>query len=266
MTRPLITLLTDFGTKDSYVAEMKGVILGICPSADIVDISHEVDKFSIRMGAYILASATRYFPKGTINVAVVDPGVGTRRRGLCVETAHGFYVGPDNGLLALATQNQGIKRTHVIRNHQFMLSNVSSTFHGRDVFAPVAAHLANGIKPSNLGPETKKILVPKFATVVRDRNRVVGEVIHIDAFGNTVMNIAKREIGTRTGRRLRFKTDAREIELKFYKTYGEVEPGEPLTLIGSHGFLEIAVNQGDASKVFKLKSGDPIAVYLKRLS
>ena len=262
MARPLITLLTDFGLKDSYVAEMKGVILGICPNADIIDISHEVDKFNVRMGAYVLASASRFFPKGAINVAVVDPGVGTRRRGLCIETARGFCVGPDNGLLALAARKEGIESVHVINNRKFMLLSVSNTFHGRDVFAPVAAHLANGIKPSDLGPQTRRMVVPRFARVVRDKNKVVGEVIHVDSFGNTVANITEKDIRTRVGKR-KFKIGVNEVELKFCKAYGEVQAGEPLALIGSHGFLEIAVSQGDASKVFELKNGEKIAVYLE---
>ena len=143
-----------------------------------------------------------------------------------------------------------------------MLPSVSNTFHGRDVFAPVAAHLANGIKPSDLGPQTRKMVVPRFARVVRDKNKVVGEVIHVDSFGNTVTNITEKDIGTQVGKR-KFKVGVNEVELKFCKAYGEVQAGEPLALIGSHGFLEIAVSQGDASKVFKLKSGEKIAVYLE---
>ena len=135
MTRPIVTLMTDFGLKDPYVAEMKGVILDICPSAEIVDVSHEIEKFNTRMGAYVLASASPYFPKGTINVAVVDPRVGTERRGLCIETARGYFIGPDNGVLVLAARAQGIKHVRVIKNAKFLLPNVSHTFHGRDVFA-----------------------------------------------------------------------------------------------------------------------------------
>ena len=263
MARPIVTLMTDFGLKDSYVAEMKGVILGICPSAEIVDVSHEIEKFNIRMGAYVLASASPYFPKGTINVSVVDPRVGTERRGLCIETARGYFIGPDNGVLVLAARAQGIKHIRVIKNAKFLLPNVSRTFHGRDVFAPVAAHLANGVNPSDIGPETRKTFVPEFAQVIKDKNRVTGEVLHVDGFGNIVTNITEKgieEVGVSPGSSL--KMDGVQGRLRFCKTYGEVEVGEPCALIGSHGYFEISVNQADASKIFSQKIGDKITFCL----
>jgi S-adenosylmethionine hydrolase len=263
MVRSIVTLMTDFGLKDSYVAEMKGVILGICPSAEIVDVSHEIEKFNTRMGAYVLASASPYFPKDTINVAVVDPRVGTERRGLCIETARGYFIGPDNGVLVLAARVQGIKHVRVIKNAKFLLPNVSHTFHGRDVFAPVAAHLANGVNPSDIGPEKGKMVVPEFAKVVKDKNRVTGEILHVDGFGNVVTNIAEKdieEVGASQG--LSLKMNGVQERLRFCKTYGEVEVGEPLALIGSHGYFEISVNQGDASKDFGFKIGDKITFCL----
>jgi hypothetical protein len=151
--RPTVTLTSDFGLKDSYVAEMKAVILGISPSANIIDVSHDIEKFDVRMAAYALACAAPYFPKGTVHVVVVDPGVGTRRRSLLVQTQTAFYVGPDNGILALATNNQGIEHIFEITNPKFMLTRISNTFHGRDIFAPVAAHLANGTQPKEFGPD-----------------------------------------------------------------------------------------------------------------
>ena len=262
MARPIVTLMTDFGLKDPYVAEMKGVILGICPSAEIVDVSHEIEKFNTRMGAYVLASASPYFPKGTINVAVVDPRVGTERRGLCIETARGYFIGPDNGVLVLAARAQGIKYVRVIKNARFLLPNVSHTFHGRDVFAPVAAHLAKGVNPSDVGPETRKMVVPEFAKVVKDKKRVTGEILHVDGFGNVVTNIAEKDIEGGVSRGSSLKVDGVQGRLRLCKTYGEVEVGEPLALIGRHGFLEISVNQDDASKIFGLKIGDKIAFCL----
>ncbi len=263
MARPIVTLMTDFGLKDSYVAEMKGVILGICSSAEIVDVSHEIEKFNTRMGAYVLASASTYFPKGTINVAVVDPRVGTERRGLCIETARGYFIGPDNGVLVLAARAQGTKHVHVIKNMKFLLLSVSNTFHGRDVFAPVAGHLANGVNPSDIGPETMKMVIPEFAKVVKDKKRVTGEILHVDGFGNVVTNIAEKdieEVGASQGSSL--KVDGVQGRLRFCRTYGEVEVGEPLALIGSHGYFEISVNQGDASKNFGFKIGDKITFCL----
>ena len=263
MTRPIVTLMTDFGLKDPYVAEMKGVILGICPNAEIVDVSHEIEKFNIRMGAYVLASASSYFPVGTINVAVVDPRVGTERRGLCIKTARGYFIGPDNGVLVLAARTQGIKHVRVIKNAKFLLPNVSHTFHGRDVFAPIAAHLANGVNPSDIGPETRKMVIPEFAKVVKDKKRVRGEILHLDDFGNAVTNITEKDFeGLGVYRGSTLKVDGVQRRLRFCKTYGEVEVGEPLALIGSHGYLEISVNQGDASENFGFKVGDKIAFCL----
>ena len=161
LSAPLFTLTTDFGLRDPYVAEMKAVILGLCKTAQIVDITHAVEKFSIRSGAYMLASAAPYFPKDTINIAVVDPGVGSERRSIIVETKKGFFVGPDNGLLVLAAQMQGIKRVFEITNKKLMLRKVSFTFHGRDVFAPAAAYLANGVPLEEFGAEVADIVKPR---------------------------------------------------------------------------------------------------------
>jgi S-adenosylmethionine hydrolase len=141
----MITLTSDFGLKDPYVAEMKGVILTIIPNATLVDITHDIEKFNIRMAAFTLASVAPYFPKGTVHLAVVDPGVGTQRRAILVQTTQGFFVGPDNGILILPAQNQGIEHIYQLTNPKFMLPGVSSTFHGRDVFAPAAAHLDKGV-------------------------------------------------------------------------------------------------------------------------
>lgn len=259
MTSPIITLLTDFGLRDPYVAEMKGVILDICPSANIVDVSHDIEKFNVRSGAFVLASASQFFPKGTINVAVVDPGVGTERPGLCVETSRGFLIGPDNGVLVLAARTQGIEHVRVIENSKYFLPEVSHTFHGRDIFAPVAAHIANGVNPLKIGPETSKMVVPTFVKTVKGRKSVTGEVLYLDSFGNAITNITKKDLeGVGLCQKSRLRVDGIQARLRFCKAYGEVEVGEPLALIGSHGFLEISVNQGDASKDFGLKIGDKI--------
>lgn len=259
----IITLLSDFGLKDPYVAEMKAVILSLCPRACLVDISHKIEKFNIRMGAFVLASAAPYFPEGTIHVAVVDPGVGTKRRALLVEARDAFFVGPDNGLLMLAAEKIGIRRVYEITNRRFMLSRVSYTFHGRDVFAPVAAHLANGCKPSDFGSEIHDYIVPKFVKPRLTKNALVGEVLHLDDFGNIVTNISRAEFektGIQEGTMVGFRLRDKAIKLKFCSAYGEVPVGKSLALIGSHDFFEIAVNQGDASKRFKVKVGDAVVI------
>jgi len=266
MTTPIITLLSDFGVKDPYAAEMKAVILSICPKARLVDLSHEIEKFNIRMGAFVLASAAPYFPKGTIHVAVVDPGVGTKRRPILVETNDAFYVGPDNGLLLLAAQKQQISHVYIITNPRYMLSRVSKTFHGRDIFAPVAAHLASGLDPSDLGSEIHDYAIPGFTKPKSTKNALLGEVLHIDDFGNIITNISAEDFsrtqieeGFAFGLRLKDKV----ITLRFSSTYGEAQVGRPLALIGSHDFLEISLNQGNASKKFKAKVGDTVTVLLR---
>jgi S-adenosylmethionine hydrolase len=257
----MITLTTDFGLKDPYVAEMKAVILGICPNAVIVDITHEVEKFNMRMGAYVLASATPYFPAGSIHVAVVDPGVGTQRRPIVIQTKQSFFVGPDNGLLVLAAEKQGIIRIHELANPRFMLPKVSHTFHGRDIFAPAAAYLMNGVKPEEFGSEIRKAVQPEFTKVTQRKGVLVGEVLHVDGFGNIITNINEKEVAqSRVKGAVSVELSSYKLKLKFCEAYGETKPREPLALIGSHGFLEIALNQGNAAKRFKTKAGDRVTV------
>jgi hypothetical protein len=257
-------LLSDFGLKDPYVAEMKAVILSINPDAKLVDISHEVEKFDIRTGAYILACAAPYFPKGTVHVAVVDPSVGTRRQPIIIQTCNACYVGPDNGVLALAARNDGgLKSIHKITNRKLMLPNVSSTFHGRDVFAPVAAHLANGTSLTEFGPKISKIITPRFASVTKKQEVLIGEVIYIDDFGNIVTNFQEKDIQTiNTGRTISIRTRNIQLALKLCKTYADVPPHEPLALIGSHNFLEISLNHGNAAEAFGTRKGDRVTIRL----
>ena len=161
-----------------------------------MDVSHGVDKFNVRMGAFMLASAAPYFPKGTIHLAVVDPGVGTERRAILVQTKQGFFVGPDNGVLMLAAQAQGIEHVYELANPKFMLRRVSCTFHGRDIFAPAAAYLDKGVDPKEFGPEITDAVAPKFAAVERKDSSLFGEVLHVDGFGNVITNIAQNEVST----------------------------------------------------------------------
>jgi S-adenosylmethionine hydrolase len=264
LTVPIITLLSDFGLKDPYVAEMRAVILRISPDARIIDISHSIHKFNVRMGAFILASATPYFPYGTIHVAVVDPSVGTKRRALIIKTKRHFYVGPDNGLLMLAAEKDGISQVCTIANPELMFRKASSTFHGRDVFAPAAAHLANGTPPREFGPEVKDYNRPLFAKpTLRADKELIGEVLHIDDFGNLVTNITSSDLaksGIKATKPLVVRLKGTLLRLSFCKTYGETPLKSTLALIGSHDFLEIAVNQGNASRKLKVKVGDTAVV------
>lgn len=261
MKNPIITLTTDFGLKDPYVAEIKAVILGICPNVRIVDVTHQIEKFNIRMGAYTLACVAQYFPKSTIHVAVVDPSVGTERRPLLIEAGKDFFIGPDNGVLALAAKAQGIKRVYEISNRKFMLPHVSSTFHGRDIFAPAAAHLSNGVSPSEFGPEVGEIIIPEFAKLVKRKGAVVGEVLHVDSFGNIITNFGEKELKLMgVSDTVNVKIESKLLELKLCKAYAEVQLKKPLAIIGSHNFLEISINQGNAAEKFKVKIGDKIAL------
>jgi S-adenosylmethionine hydrolase len=254
----MITLTSDFGLKDPYVAEMKGVILTIIPNATLVDITHDIEKFNIRMAAFTLASVAPYFPKGTVHLAVVDPGVGTQRRAILVQTTQGFFVGPDNGILILPAQNQGIEHIYQLTNPKFMLPGVSSTFHGRDVFAPAAAHLDKGVEPSEFGPEISDAVTPKFASVKRENGCLIGEVLHVDGFGNVITNIREKEMVN--SKVVNVKLPIVSLKLAFVKTYAQAKLNEPIALIGSHGFLEIALNQGSAAEKLKVKAGDSVEV------
>jgi S-adenosyl-L-methionine hydrolase (adenosine-forming) len=254
----MITLTTDFGIKDPYVAEMKGTILTINPKATLIDVTHEVEKFNVHMGAFMLASAAPYFPSGTVHLAVVDPGVGTARRAIVVQTKQAFFVGPDNGVLLLAAQNQGIQSVHELTNLKFMLPKVSCTFHGRDIFAPAAAHLDLGVKPQEFGPEIVDAVSLEFANIQKVNGSLIGEVLHVDGFGNVITNIKQKELADTKA--INIKLPKVALKLALGKTYAEIKPLEALALIGSHGFLEIALNQGNAAQKFGLKAGDKVEV------
>ncbi len=253
----MITLTSDFGLVDSYVAQMKGAILSIAPSATIVDITHGIDKFNIQTGAFILASAVSYFPKGAIHVAVVDPGVGTKRRAIMIQTKQGFFVGPDNGVLILAAERQGITAIYELTNSKYMLPEISGTFHGRDVFAPVAAYLEKGVKPGRFGPKIEEPVRPQFVQVKHDKSSLICRVLYVDTFGNIITNLKKADIPSET---LNIQLQDTQLKIKLKKTYGETKPKDTMALIGSHGFLEIAVNRGNAAKKYQVKMGTEITI------
>ncbi|MBO3802464.1 MAG: SAM-dependent chlorinase/fluorinase, partial [Candidatus Brockarchaeota archaeon] len=193
----IVTLLTDFGTRDHYVASMKGVLLGIEPRLQVIDVSHDVPKFGVRRAAITLAQAAKFFPRGTVHVAVVDPGVGTPRKHLILETKRFFFVGPDNGVLSIAAEEDGIKGAYEIRGSRYVFQERSNTFAGRDVFAPAAAHLAKGLPPERLGEEIDPSEIKKvgIGEPRKSGRRVEGEILAIDEFGNLVTNITRSLVG-----------------------------------------------------------------------
>jgi S-adenosylmethionine hydrolase len=260
---PVITLLSDFGTRDPYVGSMKGVILSICRNAKVVDTTHDVAKFNVVQGSYVLAAVVPYFPPGTIHVCVVDPGVGTKRKALLVKTKRCNLIGPDNGILMLAASREGIEKVIEIKNPRYMLSEVSSTFHGRDVFCAVAAHLANGVPMKKFGAETTEYFQPSFSKPTVSGGKLSGEVIHLDDFGNVVTNISLAEIGKigiKPGATVRVVLGSATTEMRFGRTYGEVAVGQPLTLMGSTGLLEISINRGNAASVYGAREGSEVTI------
>lgn len=253
----MITLTSDFGYSDTYVAQMKGVIYSINPTATIVDVTHDISKFNIQTGAFMLASAAPCFPKGTVHVAVVDPGVGTKRRALAIKTKLGYFVGPDNGLLILAAERQGITGIYELTNPKYMLPEISGTFHGRDVFAPAAAYLEKGVNPSKFGPKIDEPVQPEFMQVKHQKGTLICRVLHVDSFGNIITNLKKTSIPKDT---LNIEIQGTELKLKLKKTYGETKPKDTMAIIGSHGFLEIAVNRGNAAEKYNVKMGTEITI------
>jgi len=263
MKNSIITLLTDFGTKDHYVASMKGVILNINPHCLLIDITHQVNPHDIREGAFILANAYSYFPKGTIHLSVVDPGVGGLRKPVLLVTQNYYFVGPDNGLFAMIAQNERVKQIRVLDKRKYHLSKVSATFHGRDIFAPVAAHLSLGIKPIALGHKIDSLEGIGFKGPVIKEGKLLGEILHVDTFGNLVSNIDEIKLFRFVqGRPYVIQAGGKTIHgLK--RGYWEGKKDEPIALFGGGGFLEISVRDGNAQKTLKVRRGDPIWISVK---
>jgi S-adenosylmethionine hydrolase len=257
----LVTLITDFGNSDYFVAAMKGVILSTNPAARIIDITHDVPAQDIEAAAFTLLAAHSAFPQGTVHVAVVDPGVGSKRRAILVE-AHGqFFVGPDNGIFSYVCDRAKARIFH-LNNPKYFRQPVSDTFNGRDVFAPVAAALADGIRPSQLGVEVDEyVRLPSLKPEISQSGVITGRVIHIDHFGNCVTNITQRELTKKMIKDgLRLKIQAQEVVTLRRYFAEETRPREVFCVWGSAGFLEIAVKNQSAAKLLKVKRGDSVVV------
>jgi len=261
MPRRIITLTTDFGTSDHFVGAMKGVILGIAPTTEIVDITHEVQPFEVVDGAFTIAQAYRYFPKKTIHVVVVDPGVGSTRRPLLAEAGGQYFIAPDNGVLSMVAERESSKVRH-ITNERYFLKPVSRTFHGRDVFAPVAAHLAAGILPAKFGKPIEDYLRLTFEKPTRTGKRNwTGSILKVDRFGNLITNLQMDEF-----REIKTRPFALNVGLqvigRLALTFTECAPGEIFVLEGSSGYLEVATNQGSAAKALGCSAGSPVELTL----
>ena len=262
----IVTLLTDFGLRDGYVAMMKGVILGIAPHAVLVDITHDVTPQAIGEGAYLLRSGYHYFPPGTIHMVVVDPGVGSERRALAVATPEAYFVGPDNGVLSSvikdARQKHGADVGVVeLTEPRYWLPDISRTFHGRDIFAPVVAHLLQGTPLASLGRPAGPIQegVSRPPTSVADGS-IEGEIVHVDRFGNCITNITRSDLHLRgIGDRLTVLIAGERVP-GIYQTYSMGPIGLPMALFGSSGHLEVAVCNGNAAKSLGVMAGDRLRV------
>jgi len=256
----MITLMTDFGLRDAYVGIMKGVVAGISSAVKIIDLTHDIPPQDIRAASFCLMTAYPYFPRGTIHVVVVDPGVGTERRAVAIALEEAFLVGPDNGVFSGVLRQRTVKTAVVLNRSEFWLSrNPSFTFHGRDVFAPVAAHLAAGIALRRLGVPVDPATLVRFDLPVWTEtvDGCSGFVQYVDSFGNLVTNIPGCFVEGKT-----WKIKAANREIPGGKTYGEVLPGTLLALIGSHGFIEIAANSGNAQNLLSVHVDDPVRVLL----
>lgn len=258
VSRPVISLTTDFGQSDGYVGAMKGVILNICPEATLIDICHEIRPQAVGQAAYVLSTVVPYFPPSTVHLVVVDPGVGSERRALAIQTQRSLYVGPDNGVFSLVLRQDPAQLTVHLSAPRYRLAQVSATFHGRDIFAPAAAYLACGTSPLDMGvpiPLPDLVSLPSLEPLPQTDGSWLGEILHIDHFGNLITSFripAPRSsitvivAGQRIG----------EIS----RTFADVEPGELVAYPGSSGYLEIAVREGNAARHLGMDVGDPIQV------
>lgn len=260
-SRPVITLTTDFGFEDPYVGVLKGVILNINPEAVLVDLMHAIPPQDIRHAAFLLSTAIDYFPTGAVHLVVVDPGVGSERRPIAVKSARAYYVAPDNGVLSMALARQSVETIIHLTNSDYWLPEPSATFHGRDIFAPVAAHLAQGIPIDELGTSIQEIVhLPASHPIHRPDGSFLGQVQHIDRFGNCITNIPATMLSLDTP--LTVKIAGQSVQ-GVSSSYSTVEPGQVVSLIGSSGFLEIAVRNGNAAEQLNISVGDTVSIELR---
>lgn len=257
----VVTFLTDFGTADTFAGQMKGVLLGIAPGTSVVDLTHAVPPQDVRAGAFQLWSAVEAFPEGSIHVAVVDPGVGTSRRALAIRSKRGdFFVGPDNGLLLPAVDRLGgVSQCVALTNPTYWrVAEPSATFHGRDIFAPAAGHLAVGVALSTLGTAVtdpqRSVALPQPRL---DGTDLVGEVVHVDAFGNLLTSFRRGDLP----KHFRVWVSGAEVKNAPHASYHAVAPGKLLAILGSAGLLEISVRDGSAAKATGAKVGDQVIVF-----
>jgi S-adenosylmethionine hydrolase len=258
----IVTLMTDFGTKSGYAAQMKAVLLSHANSINIVDITHEISPQNIREGAFVLRQSVKYFPKGTIHIAIVDPGVGTERKGIIIATKSQIFIGPDNGLMMPAAHFLGDFAVFELSNPLYMMQNVSNTFHGRDIFSPVAANIIKGVPFDQFGKRLFNFVDLDFGQGSVDSQSATGRIIHIDSFGNIITNIDGDKIKkyAEYGKKLMIFIGSERREIAFFKAYGFARKRQMLATVGSTNLFEIGINQGNAAKRLGVKLDDEIKI------
>lgn len=258
----IVTLITDFGLLDEYAGAMKGAILKVNPRCQIIDVTHQVEPQDVLRAAFVLRNTYPYFPAGTVHMVVVDPGVGTGRRPVILRKDGHFFVGPDNGVFTFILSANGKTEGYEITRREFLLSPLSETFHGRDIFAPVAGHLSLGQDPKRFGPRAGDFVQAKWPRPRLKGEKLQGEILFSDSFGNLITNISREEYGSLSaGRALRIKGKGWRIDC-IHRTYGQGKFGDPMALFGSSGLLEIAISGGNAKKDLGLMPGDRLIVTL----
>lgn len=261
----VITLTTDFGMRDHYVAAMKGVLASLCPEARVIDVTHDLPPFGILAGGYSIRQAAPFFPAGTIHIVVVDPGVGTARRALLVDTGHQAFIAPDNGVLSFILHENPDAHVWELTNRRLWLDAVSSTFHGRDVFAPVAAALAAGkAKPKDTGWRCGDPVILESLEPAEIKPGVWrGMVLSVDRFGNVITNFASEDSGAALEDGFRFEIGRHRVTA-FHRTFGEAPSGEVFSYPGSSGYLEIAMNQRSAAERLGVAPGVALTLRQKQ--
>jgi hypothetical protein len=261
----IIALLTDFGLKDNFVGVIKAVMLKINPQVKFIDISHNVSSQDVKEAAFLLLSSFSYFPKGTIFLVVIDPGVGSDRLPIAVKTKNYYFVGPDNGVLSLAVKKDGLTKAVVLKNKSYFLEKISSTFHGRDIFAPCCAYLSKGVSLLSLGKKIEKVKDISLPSPVIEKEKMTAEILCIDKFGNLVTNIKKDDLDKfLKGKKFVAYLKRKKIN-KIYSFYAQAELGEPFFIEGSFSFLEISLKNADASKYFSIKEKVKNKIVIKRI-
>jgi len=259
---PIITLTTDFGASDHLVGSMKGVILNINPAARIVDLNHGVVPFDVLDGALSLANAYKYFPSRTIHVVIVDPGVGTERRPILVSGEKQFFVAPDNGVLSMIFEREACTVRHITSEHYF-LNPISPTFHGRDIFAPTAGWLSKTLQTEAFGEVITDFVRFTMPKAKSSGQAVKGVILRVDAFGNLMTNLMAEDIpiGALEGGAIKLAVNGKQV-LKFGRTFASGNPGEPIAVLGSAGYVEIAVNRGSAARTLGVNRGAEVTLDL----